>query len=578
MATVHRKFDPKNPTWAILLLSVILTGLTTYMIHKNGKREYELRLRVEMDEIVSSIKHRLERYELGLLHARAFKKQIGQLDQKIFNGYLRDTELMDRYPGMQGLAFIKRLTAHQIEAHLRERRKEDSGYKIWPQSEASEVTSIVYIAPDNWRNRRALGYDMMTDPIRRRAMEKARDSGKPSLSERLILKQEVGAYPQAGFILYVPLYGQHNPETTEERRKHLEGYITSPFRIRDLIDAIFTGRKILLDFEIYEGGKTSKESLLYDHKSNRGSGQKPPVSRALKQVLKFNKNSYDFYFYPGPGFDGKAYRYLSFLVAFLGSLITLLLMRIIYITRKQVEFNKRALIQKDEFLSIASHELKTPITSLQLQLEMVLRKVQPELGKVPSPESLHKALKNSIRQVFQINKLIDELLEITRIEKGKLTFNFEEVNFSALLKDIFEVHAEQVSTAGNLIEFQMTDNLWTVCDRFRIEQVVTNLLTNALKYGNGSLITVSLYQKESDLVFSIQDRGFGISPQFQAKIFERFERAELTRSISGLGLGLYISKQIITAHGGTIHVNSQEGSGAEFVVQLPIKKRMGLGA
>ncbi len=230
---------------------------------------------------------------------------------------------------------------------------------------------------------------------------------------------------------------------------------------------------------------------------------------------------------------------------------------------------QNAIRSRDEFVSIASHELKTPITSLKMQLQMVLRSVNIETGQMPTPEKLKKTLETSTHQVDRLTILIEDLLDITRIEKGKLNYTFEEVNLSELVKEVVERFSEDFKRAHCNLSLDIISGVQCFCDRYRIEQVITNLITNAIKYGSENPVKVSVFQEGSNAIFTVKDSGMGIAKEKHAKIFERFERAISSTNISGLGLGLYISKQIIDAHQGKIEVDSDINQGATFRVSLP---------
>ncbi|MBC7429235.1 MAG: PAS domain-containing protein [Bacteriovorax sp.] len=228
-----------------------------------------------------------------------------------------------------------------------------------------------------------------------------------------------------------------------------------------------------------------------------------------------------------------------------------------------------AIRARDEFVSIASHELKTPITSLKMQLQMMIRGVDTESGTTPSPEKLMKSLTSSNNQVDRLTALIEDLLDVTRIETGKLTYKFEEVDLSSLVREVDERFTEEIKkTKCSLLE-DIEDNVIIFCDRYRIEQVLANLISNAIKYGANGTVTMTVRKADGRAEIFVKDSGMGIAKEMQAKIFERFERAISSTNISGLGLGLYIAKQIIGAHQGFIEVESELGVGSTFKVCLP---------
>jgi PAS domain S-box-containing protein len=223
---------------------------------------------------------------------------------------------------------------------------------------------------------------------------------------------------------------------------------------------------------------------------------------------------------------------------------------------------------RDEFLSIASHELKTPLTSLKMQLQLTRRAVSPQEGLLPAPERLARTLDTSLRQVDRLTALIEDLLDVSRIDAGRMTYDFEQVDLAELVKEVVERLADQMKLSGCSLTLALSRNTTVTCDQFRIEQVVTNLLTNAAKYGAGSPVEVRVAPSPAGATISVIDHGMGIAPEQQARIFDRFERAISHNSISGLGLGLYIARQIVEAHQGTVKVQSVPGQGSTFTVDL----------
>jgi PAS domain S-box-containing protein len=226
---------------------------------------------------------------------------------------------------------------------------------------------------------------------------------------------------------------------------------------------------------------------------------------------------------------------------------------------------------RDEFLSIASHELKTPLTPLKLQFQLMRRMRSGARRPDEFMQWLDKAIDKSDRQLDRLAKLVDELLDVTRITSGKMQLRPEEVDLAELIREVAGRHQQDLARASCAFEFTCRDPVSGTWDRMRIEQVFTNLLTNAIRYGAGQPIQVQLSREEGFAYLSVRDHGIGIRPEDQARIFERFERAVSANSFGGLGLGLYIVRQILLTHDGTIDVESEPGKGACFRVKLPLR-------
>lgn len=231
---------------------------------------------------------------------------------------------------------------------------------------------------------------------------------------------------------------------------------------------------------------------------------------------------------------------------------------------------KKAVHTRDEFLSIASHELKTPLTSLSLQVQLLTRMAQKQ-AELPR-DKIIKMLSVVTRQSNHLARLIDDLLDVSRIENGKLTIDFTAgVDLSEIVREAAARFEEQLLISKSELALDLAPDLLGKWDRNRIEQVVINLLSNACKYGNGTQITVRTFLAEESAVLEVTDHGLGIPEERIPFIFDRFERAVNDTAISGLGLGLYISKQIILAHQGNIAVESKLGAGSTFTVSIPLR-------
>jgi PAS domain S-box-containing protein len=245
------------------------------------------------------------------------------------------------------------------------------------------------------------------------------------------------------------------------------------------------------------------------------------------------------------------------------------------ITQRKITERKlsEALRARDEFLSIASHELKTPVTSLKLQLQMASKGVAKNHPSY-TPDKLQKVFDSSVKQIDKMVCLVDDLLDVSRINTGQLNFRFESLNLVELLNEIMERFTIQFQLVGCEVDLVIESvPAMIMGDRFRLEQVITNLFNNVIKYGPGKPAVINLKVTDQWAVLSVQDFGMGIEESEQAKIFERFERGDRQNNIGGLGLGLFISKMIVEAHQGTISVASDPGKGSTFIVKLPLSSK-----
>ena len=224
--------------------------------------------------------------------------------------------------------------------------------------------------------------------------------------------------------------------------------------------------------------------------------------------------------------------------------------------------------KKDEFIGVASHELKTPLTSLKGYIQLVQR----TLDSGTDHEAAKIYTSKTHMHVERLTSLINDLLDVSRVQAGKLEFYLTDFDLHEMLQETVESMQHVSQTHKIVIENNIPQILKG--DRTRLEQVLTNLITNAVKYSPKSdTVTVSAHKNEKEVIIAVKDSGMGIPKEHSERIFERFFRVEssgATMKIPGLGIGLYISAEIVKRHNGKIWVESEEGKGSTFYISLPI--------
>jgi signal transduction histidine kinase len=231
---------------------------------------------------------------------------------------------------------------------------------------------------------------------------------------------------------------------------------------------------------------------------------------------------------------------------------------------------RKAISLRDEFLSIASHELRTPITGMKLQTQMMKRGIERGDLNVFSQPRVNQLVQRIDHGLDRLARLIEDMLDISKIQLGKLSIHHQEFDLVTTIRDTIDRFRSQLLAAGILTSVVAGTECRIIGDRFRFEQVVTNFITNTVRYAPGGPLRVTVCHDENDAWVEFEDSGPGIAKENQERIFERFERLVSADEVSGMGLGLYIVKQIIEAHQGSIRVESELGKGAKFIIRIPL--------
>jgi PAS domain S-box-containing protein len=324
--------------WVGLLFALILTGAATWYVASQAEIKDRERFQNIVERSQNAIGVRLEAYIASLRGAAALFA-AGPVGREKFHSYVAPLDIQKRYPGIQGIGFSKRIPPGQIEPLVAAARKEIPSFQLWPDTPRSEYHAILYLEPQDRRNQAAFGYDMFTEPVRRAAMEQARDTGLPAASGKVTLVQEIDPEKQAGFLIYLPIYeGGTIPKTENQRRSALTGFVYSPFRTDDLLIGIFGAEtNPRVDFQVFDGTEPLPDRLLY--RSNKSAPEpRRPRFKAITQ-LNVGGKTWTLRFVTRPTFDlgsGKGVARPIFIVGLLTSFI------LFFITRSQMRAQAEA--------------------------------------------------------------------------------------------------------------------------------------------------------------------------------------------------------------------------------------------
>ena len=235
--------------------------------------------------------------------------------------------------------------------------------------------------------------------------------------------------------------------------------------------------------------------------------------------------------------------------------------------RKRQEEAEAAVRMRDEFLAIASHELRTPLSTLVLRLGLLERHaISGDMNQVQT--SVNRAKE----QTERMRRLVDRLLDVSQLAEGRLKLELAHGDLSEVVKEAVERFSEVASHAKCELRVTAPSNILTRIDKFRLDEAIGNVISNAIKYGAGKPVDIELKSKANKATLIVQDRGIGIPEEDLSRVFGRFERTSISHNYGGLGLGLYIAKQVIEQHKGSIRAENRSGGGARIVIELPLVK------
>lgn len=612
---------------AVLLTGLVLTLLATYY----AARTIQLRERAQFETAAlrteNTIRSRLDIYNALLRGAAGFMAVEKEVTKNRFRSYVDRLRIPQNYPGVQGIGFVLRVAAPDKDNLVAQMQQQgEDRFHIWPASGHADFYPITYIEPENARNEAAVGYDVFTEPARKEAMERARDTGDAAASGTVTLVQEIEGPKQPGFLVYFPIYKDGMlPVTIEERRTKLEGFVFSAFRAGDLFATIFSSERAGVDMEIFDGTNVDSENLLF--RSANPISSTLPLRRTIQAFpqMDVSGRTWTAHFFAQPQWEG------AWIVLSLSGGGALLSLAMYYLTRAeararraaeraatQLQASEAALRQSEDRLRRYTVELEHRVAERTANLAQSIQSLEGVLYHVAHDlraplrgmasftnilleeyaAQLDGRAQDYARRISSAARRMDRLVQ-DLLAYGRLTHTAVPVTNLSLETEVntaLDQFSGEIETSGATVE---------VCrplppvkaNAAVLNQILSNLLSNALKFiqpkttprlrisaeetttrmesaaarSNGApSLDVRLSALDGKFVrLWIEDNGIGIQPEYHERIFRMFERLHDVDAYPGTGIGLAIVRKGVERMGGRAGVESTPGKGSRFWVELP---------
>jgi signal transduction histidine kinase len=545
--------------WAVLAVSLALTGLAWHYSAQYIESRAADKFATQVIAIEDLIKQRMTQYVQVLKSGVGLFNASNNVDRGEWRSFINALNINKNYPGTQGVGVSVPIMPDQLQSHIASLQSEGFlEYAVNPKGKRDRYTAIVYLEPFDWRNQRALGYDMYSEPNRRAAMNHAIDTGLPSISSMVTLKQETDADVQAGFLMYLPVYEKslaENP-SVQQRRDGFKLMVYAVLRATDLMENVLASIDENVVLRLYDGNE-SEDALLYESDNQSSIETRTLRFNATKTLNVYGHSWLMSVNAKNPTGFQSAY-WQSTAVGIGGLLVDILLFCIIHLIGKRGRDVERELYTKslersnsdlERFAHAASHDLKAPLRAID-NLASWIAKDSADVLSEKSNRHLRLLQERSTR----LETLLDDLLVYSKA--AALDSELEVVDMAELTSDVIDILAISDAMVVEIEPFMPT----VIVERTPVRQVLLNLVSNACKHHdreNGH-IRLRCQFKAGLMVFDVADDGPGVPIEFRNRVFTMFETLQGKDTREGSGIGLALVNKLVTDHGGTITIVEPE--------------------
>ncbi len=557
----------------IVVFSAVMTVviISFFMSLNNTGKELNTAASEYAHETTGTFQDRLNIFEETLRAGVGLFAGNGTVSKEQFSSFINSSAVLERYSGAQVVGYAKVVPDTEIDSFTDMIRATSTPtFTLYPEGDRNIYTPIIYTEPQSDVNKRGIGFDTYSEPTRQRALEAARDNGSVTLSDVVQSVNDKTASGRA-FIMYVPQYKQGLPtNTVEQRRAAIEGYMFTGFKIPQFMENVLPSDKDEnVSYKITIG---DKKAAFHTEPDYEALSKRRHTQLNTDMSIGNNTLHFTFIYDRNSQLAGNASRPIAILI--IGFVTAVLIAGAVWLILRG-KANELLLEQergineaKDNLLSLASHQLRTPATGVKQYLGLLL---QGFAGDLPDQQKklLEKAYAGNERQL----KTINDVLYLARLGSGRIVLSKSTFSVEQLARDIVhELHSE-IETKKHKVTIKAPKRHRDFYgDAHMIRMAIENLITNAVKYTRErGKIAVTLQYTKEQLKITVEDNGIGIEQSQQDRLFEQFERidSDLSIAVGGSGIGLYVVRNIAGMHDGHVEVTSALNQGSRFTMVLP---------
>lgn len=560
------------PVIVVFVAVTAVVGISFFMSLNNAEKELDNVAAEYSDTTRNVIRDRLNIFEETLHAGLGLFAGNQAVSKEQFNQFINTSAVLERYPGAQSVAYARVIPRSDIASFEQTMRATlTPEFSVYPTGDRPAYAPVIYIEPQSDSNKNIIGYDAYSESIRTKALIKARDSGKVTITE--VLQSPVDKTPEGrAFVMYAPQYKTGMPiSTTEERTAAIEGYLYTGFRISRFMESVMpadtTDDRASFLITIGDDNQDFYKAPNFDTIASQKHISRTSDLSVGNNTLKFTVVQQNTGLFAGGNSQPLAILIFGLVAAILISGAVWLILRG-KANELLLEQERGVNEAKDNLLSLASHQLRTPATGVKQYLGMIL---QGFAGDVDSRQRqlLEKAYASNERQL----KTINDVLYLARLGSGRIILSRSTFSIEQIVHDIVRELNNETAAKHHKISVKLPKRTKEFYgDAHMIRMAIENLVTNAIKYTrDGGKISISVKHTKDTLRISVTDNGIGIDKSQQDRLFEQFERIDndLSIAVGGSGIGLYVVRNISGMHDGHVEVESELEQGSTFTIVLP---------